>query len=318
MGGRARSDSVCAARRPGWRTADAVVSNTMPERCGFESHPGHRSSTGHETCLCATSGRHRPHVPCDAFGEQALPRRRQRSQRHGVQPGPSGDRAAPPALVAGTPSAAAPAPPCPRCDGADARRSAYAALLGCYLGDGCLARHARVLHSGSRATPPTPGIVDDVAGAHAVRARPEGLPPSKAPGAVVVQAHWKHWPCLFPQHGPGRKHERPIVLEEWQREIVERAPRRLPARPLPLRRVPGAQLGDADGRRRAQALRLPALAVHQQLGRHPRAVLLGARPGRRRVATVELEDDQRLPACRRRAARRADRAEAVRLSVDRR
>jgi hypothetical protein len=27
-----------------------------------------------------------------------------------------------------------------------------------------------------------------------------------------------------PQHGPGRKHERPIVLEEWQRAIVERCP----------------------------------------------------------------------------------------------
>ena len=47
---------------------------------------------------------------------------------------------------------------------------------------------------------------------------------------------WKHWPCLFPQHGPGRKPgssgwdearvepERPIVLEEWQREIVEEHP----------------------------------------------------------------------------------------------
>jgi hypothetical protein len=27
-----------------------------------------------------------------------------------------------------------------------------------------------------------------------------------------------------PQHGPGRKHERPIVLEPWQREIVEAHP----------------------------------------------------------------------------------------------
>lgn len=35
---------------------------------------------------------------------------------------------------------------------------------------------------------------------------------------------WHHWPCLFPQHGPGRKHERPIVLEHWQREIVEQHP----------------------------------------------------------------------------------------------
>jgi hypothetical protein len=40
----------------------------------------------------------------------------------------------------------------------------------------------------------------------------------------VVQAHWTHWTCLFPQHGPGRKHERPIVLEGWQREVVAAHP----------------------------------------------------------------------------------------------
>lgn len=32
-------------------------------------------------------------------------------------------------------------------------------------------------------------------------------------GCVVVSLYSKHWPCLFPQHGPGRKHNRPIVLE---------------------------------------------------------------------------------------------------------
>jgi hypothetical protein len=31
---------------------------------------------------------------------------------------------------------------------------------------------------------------------------------------------WKHWPCLFPQHGPGRKHERSIVLANWQEDVV--------------------------------------------------------------------------------------------------
>jgi hypothetical protein len=35
-----------------------------------------------------------------------------------------------------------------------------------------------------------------------------------------------HWPCLFPQHGPGHKHERPIVLEPWQAAIVEQHPGR--------------------------------------------------------------------------------------------
>ncbi|WP_231921506.1 hypothetical protein [Micromonospora auratinigra] len=43
-------------------------------------------------------------------------------------------------------------------------------------------------------------------------------------GCVGVQSYGKHWPCLFPQHGPGRKHERRIVLADWQREIVEAHP----------------------------------------------------------------------------------------------
>jgi hypothetical protein len=30
----------------------------------------------------------------------------------------------------------------------------------------------------------------------------------------------RHWPCLFPQHGPGKKHTRKIELQPWQRTIV--------------------------------------------------------------------------------------------------
>ena len=41
---------------------------------------------------------------------------------------------------------------------------------------------------------------------------------------MITTVSWKHWPCLFPQHGPGRKHERSIVLEDWQRAIVETHP----------------------------------------------------------------------------------------------
>ncbi len=43
-------------------------------------------------------------------------------------------------------------------------------------------------------------------------------------GYVMVTGYSKHWPCLFPQHGPGKKHERPIALETWQREIVATHP----------------------------------------------------------------------------------------------
>ncbi len=39
-------------------------------------------------------------------------------------------------------------------------------------------------------------------------------------GCVGVQSYSVHWPCLLPQHGPGKKHERPIVLADWQEPIV--------------------------------------------------------------------------------------------------
>lgn len=43
-------------------------------------------------------------------------------------------------------------------------------------------------------------------------------------GCVMVTAYSKHWPCLFPQHGPGKKHDRRIALEPWQQQIVDEFP----------------------------------------------------------------------------------------------
>ncbi|WP_235892610.1 hypothetical protein [Mycolicibacterium hodleri] len=40
---------------------------------------------------------------------------------------------------------------------------------------------------------------------------------------VEVGHYSKHWPCLFPQHGPGRKHSRRIALEPWQQTLVDQA-----------------------------------------------------------------------------------------------
>ena len=42
---------------------------------------------------------------------------------------------------------------------------------------------------------------------------------------VRVTGGSKRWPEAFPQHGPGRKHDRKIELVPWQREIVDRFPR---------------------------------------------------------------------------------------------
>jgi hypothetical protein len=46
-------------------------------------------------------------------------------------------------------------------------------------------------------------------------------------GCWEVYSFSKHWPCLFPQHGPGRKHERKIELTPWQQELVALDPRPL-------------------------------------------------------------------------------------------
>jgi hypothetical protein len=115
--------------------------------------------------------------------------------------------------------------PCPRCEGAELDRPAYSELLGWYLGDGTLVRYRsgtyllRVVNDAR--------YVDDI---WSIRALMTAVKPGTktrlraVPGAVVVSAYWKHWPCLFPQHGTGRKHERPIVLEDWQRAIVDEHP----------------------------------------------------------------------------------------------
>ncbi|MEP7378193.1 MAG: hypothetical protein ABI725_01375 [Chloroflexota bacterium] len=45
------------------------------------------------------------------------------------------------------------------------------------------------------------------------------------PGCTEIYHFWKHWICVFPQHGAGPKHLRQIKLEAWQRTLVEQFPR---------------------------------------------------------------------------------------------
>ena len=48
-----------------------------------------------------------------------------------------------------------------------------------------------------------------------------------ASNCYSVSAYSRSWPCLFPQHGPGVKHDRPIYLADWQQGLAERWPKRL-------------------------------------------------------------------------------------------
>jgi hypothetical protein len=120
---------------------------------------------------------------------------------------------------------------CPRCadvvalpePGAD-----YAYLVGLYLGDGCISVAGdrvkgvwklRIMCAGA-----WPGLVEECA--QAMRAVRPGnkVMMVQRPGCTEVVSCSKHWPCLFPQHGPGKKHLRKIQLAEWQQIIVERYP----------------------------------------------------------------------------------------------
>jgi hypothetical protein len=100
----------------------------------------------------------------------------------------------------------------------------YSYLLGLYLGDGCISRNRRVWALRITLDKSYPGIIDA-----AVRAINEvlgrkgaGAYPRKT-GCTDVVSYSKHWPCLFPQYGAGRKHERLIRLESWQRALVAKA-----------------------------------------------------------------------------------------------
>jgi hypothetical protein len=58
-------------------------------------------------------------------------------------------------------------------------------------------------------------------------ARSGGYANSAQRSSIEVSAYSRSWPCLFPQHGPGRKHERPILLVDWQRKLLEKNPEAL-------------------------------------------------------------------------------------------
>jgi hypothetical protein len=126
-----------------------------------------------------------------------------------------------------------PPPPCERC-GHDRHRfqelnESYVYLLGLYLGDGSIAQHRRrVFKLRVFLDKKYPGIVDECASAIA-----KVMPTNRVGRRLTASNCWevwsfsRSWPCLFPQHGPGKKHERRIWLAEWQQQLAERWPEAL-------------------------------------------------------------------------------------------
>ncbi|MEU1192863.1 helix-turn-helix domain-containing protein [Streptomyces sp. NPDC005859] len=116
-------------------------------------------------------------------------------------------------------------PPCPRCDG-DLDSPAYSYLLGLYLGDGHIIqnRAMRVPSLSISCADAHPGLMDECERAMRSVFSGNSVCRVRRKGCHEVKLYSKHLWCLFPQHGPGKKHDRPIVLEPWQQAIIDAHP----------------------------------------------------------------------------------------------
>ena len=102
---------------------------------------------------------------------------------------------------------------------------AYAYLLGLYLGDGHITRGRRDVYALSIACSDSwPGLMVAARRAMSVVMPTSSVCCVQQTGCTMVKSYSKHWTCLFPQYGPGRKHNRKIQLERWQQAIVEKYP----------------------------------------------------------------------------------------------
>jgi hypothetical protein len=122
--------------------------------------------------------------------------------------------------------AKAPGQPCDACDYiVHLPEAPYSYLLGLYLGDGCIASHPRDVYRLRIVLDKSyPKIIAEARGAMSL-VIPSDVGQINREGCYELTSYSKHWPCLFPQHGPGRKHLRPIVLEAWQKWLaIERSP----------------------------------------------------------------------------------------------
>lgn len=119
---------------------------------------------------------------------------------------------------------------CPRCWSPTRPITASAEddaeLLGLYLGDGHITATPRTHRLRISLDAKYTHIIDE-SEALLTRCLPAGSVQrvrADAGATVVLSTYHRHLPCLLPQHGPGRKHERLLVFEPWQLELVATAP----------------------------------------------------------------------------------------------
>jgi len=104
----------------------------------------------------------------------------------------------------------------------------YSFLFGIYLGDGCISKtnkknlfKLRIFCDNKY-----PKIIDEI-----IKSINDILPNSNArikrhtnDNCSEIYVYSIHLLSLFPQHGSGKKHERQIILDDWQKEIIDEYP----------------------------------------------------------------------------------------------
>jgi hypothetical protein len=158
---------------------------------------------------------------CDIARETGIPRGTVRCWQKGRTPDfdrvrTFGEEFCPPRLVCGG-------------DPVNLPQAPYTYLLGLYLGDGCLTACPReVYRLRIVCTNRYPGLIRECELAMAeVLPNKVSRAVKEREGCTEVASHSKHWLCLFPQHGPGKKHHRTIELAVWQQQLVDLDPRPL-------------------------------------------------------------------------------------------
>ncbi|MGO4418193.1 helix-turn-helix domain-containing protein [Streptomyces sp. MCAF7] len=113
---------------------------------------------------------------------------------------------------------------CPRCIGRTFDHQAYAYLVGLYLGDGHIVSKPKQHHLSIFCADAWPGLIEAAGEAMRKVMPAPSVRPRHKKGCTEVKSYTIHWTCMFPQHGPGKKHERTIALEPWQQQIVDEFP----------------------------------------------------------------------------------------------
>lgn len=100
----------------------------------------------------------------------------------------------------------------------------YAYLLGMYLGDGCISQMKRVHRLRITLDKQYTGIIQTCVEGLETLFPDNQIGIVDKVGCVDVSLYHKYLPQIFPQDGDGRKHNRDIILEEWQEQIVDQYP----------------------------------------------------------------------------------------------